>query len=407
MPNLHRFDNGLTLCTEHIEGVSSVGIHILIPTGSAHDTDATDGIAALHGELLLRGAATHDSRALSDAMDGVGLIRGVSEGTQHLHLHGTTTGARVTHAIDLMLMLLQSPTMSPDDFDASARLCLQAIASLEDDPEETACVELRRRHRPSPLNRNTLGKANIIGSLNRDQVHEAWLDRVGPGGTIISIAGHIDPDSVIDQVGRCTEQWSGPRAKPLTIEPPERGRAHLCRPTSQVQLALALDAPLATDTQAEATRLAAGVLGGGSSSRLFLEVRQRRSLCYGIGAGWSASKHDGYIQVATGTTPERAQETLETTCATIRSAAQDMTNDDIMRTMLQVRSGMVRSGESTRARAGALARDAVLFDTVKSLEDRIALVERVQPDDVRSIAQTWACAEPTMVTVGPGDEPLW
>ena len=407
MPNLHRFDNGLTLCTEHIEGVSSVAIHVLIPTGSAYDSDATHGIAALHGELLLRGTSTHDSRSLSDAMDGVGLIRGVSAGTQHLHLHGMTTGTRVTHAIDLMLMLMQSPAMSSDDFDASSRLCLQAIASLEDDPEETANVELQRRHRPSPLNRNTLGRANAIRSLNRDQVHQAWLDRVGPQGTIISIAGQIDPNAIIDQVGRCIEHWSGPTPKQLTVQPPQRGRTHLRRSTSQVHLALAFDAPMATDPQAEATRLAAGVLGGGSSSRLFLEVRQRRSLCYGIGAGWTASKHDGYIQVTTGTTPERAKETLETTRATIQSAAQDMTESDIMRTMLQVRSGMVRSGESTRARAGALARDAVLFDAVKSLEDRIALVERVQPDDVRSIAQTWACAEPTMVMVGPGDEPLW
>jgi len=407
MPNLHRFNNGLTLCTEHIDGVSSVGMHVLLCAGSAHDTDATDGIAALHGALLLRSAATYDSRALSDAMDEAGLIRGVGAGTQHLHLHGTTTGSRVTQAIDLILMLLQSPTMSQADLEASSSLCLQAIASLEDDPDEVASTALRSRHRPPPLHRNSFGNADVIGALSRGQVHGAWLDRVGPAGTIFSIAGHIDPNAVIDQVGRCTEAWSGPVA--ATIDPgvPKRGRLHLRRSTSQVHLALAFDAPTATDPLAEATRLAAGVLGGGSTSRLFLEVRQRRSLCYGISAGFSASKHDGFIQIATGTTPERAKETLDTTCATIRTAAEDMTDEDIMRTMLQVRSGMVRSGESTRARAGALARDAALFDEVRSLEQRLALVEQVKPDTVRDIAAGWATQEPTMVTVGPGDDPIW
>jgi predicted Zn-dependent peptidase len=407
MPNLHRFDNGLTLCTEHIDGVSSVGIHVLLPTGTAHDTDETDGLAALHGELLLRGASHHSSRQLSNAMDGVGLVRGVGVGTQHLHLHGTTTGARVSQALDLMLLVMQSPTMSEADVQASASLCMQSIASLEDDPEETASVESLLRHRPPPLHRDGLGSAKVIAALSRDQVYEAWKNRVGPAGTFISIAGHIDPDAIIKQVESSTQHWQGPTPKALTLSKPKRGRVHLKRSTSQVHLTLAFDAPKATDDLAQATRLAAGVLGGGSSSRLFLEVRQRRSLCYGIGAGYSGSKHDGFVQITTGTTPERAKETLDTTCATIQTAAQDMTDDDITRTMLQVRSQLVRSGESTRARAGALARDAVLFDTVRSLQERLALLEEVQPESVRSVASQWATAEPTMVTVGPSETPLW
>lgn len=408
MADLHRFDNGLILCTERLEGVASVGVHVLLPGGSAFDHDEDDGIAALHGELLLRGAGTLDSRALSDAFDRCGLQRGVSVGTQHLHLHGTTTGARLEEALDLLLTVLRTPRMPQADLPAATNLCLQSIASLADDPAEEAVVQLHTLHRPRPMHRSGLGNAAVLPTLSALDLDTAWSARIGPRGTVIALAGHIDVDAAIHRIAAGIEDWTGPHTPPQ-VNPQDgpRGRQHLSRATNQTHIALAWDAPKATDEDADAARLASSVLGGGSSSRLFTQVRQRRSLCYSIGSSWQGSAVDGFLQVVTGTTPERAAQTLETTLQTVQDAAEGLFDDEIARARMQYRSGLVRSGESTSARAAALASDAAVLGRVRGLAQRVSQIESVAPDAIRRVAASWAALEPTIVSVGPEDACPW
>ena len=407
MPQLHRLDNGLTLCMQRIEGVASVAMHAMLPAGCAYDSDATDGIASMHAELLLRGAGPHDSHALSDEMDAAGMHRGVSAGTQHLHLHCTTSGAHLEQAMQLVTQVLTAPALPDAEIDAARSLCLLSLKSLDDDPQDTCTTKLHALHRPRPLHRSGLGCAAVLQTLDSANIQQAWNDRVGPKTSVLAIAGHFDPDAMCDTVTRLLGPWQGKTTSQDAHEAPPRGRVCIDQDTAQMQLAIAFDAPLATDVNVDAARLAAYVLGGGSSSRLFLEVRQRRSLCYGIGAHWSGSDRDGFIQVVTGTTPERVQETLETTLSTIREAAKGLSEDEIARAVLQFRSQLVRGGESTQARASALSRDAALFGRVRSLPERIAEIESVEPADVNAIAAAWADLEPTIVAVGPEASRPW
>ena len=408
MADIHRFDNGLILCTERLEGVASVGVHVLLPGGSAFDQDKNDGIAAIHSELLLRGAGKLDSRELSDAFDRCGLQRGVSVGTQHLHLHGTTTGARLDEALELLLAVIRTPRMPEADVPAAKSLCLQAIASLADDPAAESIMHLHELHRPRPMHRSGLGNATVLPHLSPADLNRAWTDRIGPGGTIIALAGHIDVDGVVKHIAAHTQDWQrlANGTKPAAHAGPG-GRQHLSRDTNQTHLALAWNAPKATDDNADAARLASWVLGGGSSSRLFTEVRQRRSLCYSIGASWVGSQVDGFLEVVTGTTPQRAAETLETTLQTVRDTAEGLLDEEIARAVMQFRSGLVRSGESTSARAAALARDAAVLGRVRGLAERVAHIESVTPDAIRHEAASWAALEPTIVSVGPEDACPW
>jgi len=407
MPQLHRLDNGLTLCMQRIEGVASVAVHAMLPAGCAYDNDATDGIAPMHAELLLRGAGPHNSRALSDAMDTAGMHRGVSAGTQHLHLHCTTSGAYLGQAMRLVTQIMTAPVLPKAEIDAARSLCMLSLASLHDDPQDICTTTLHEMHRPRPLHRNGLGCADVLQTLDSARIQQAWNDRVGPKTSILAVAGHFDPDVLCESVESLLGNWTGANAMQEAFEAPPRGRVCIDQDTAQMQLALAFDAPLATDVNVDAARLAAHVLGGGSSSRLFLEVRQRRSLCYGIGARWSGSDHDGFIQVVTGTTPERVEETLETTLSTIQEAASGLREDEIARAVLQFRSHLVRGGESTQARASALARDVAVLGRVRGLPERIAEIESVAPSEVNAIAATWADLEPTIVAVGPEASRPW
>ncbi|MCH2138011.1 MAG: insulinase family protein [Phycisphaerales bacterium] len=406
-PQLHQMQNGITLCIHRIDGVASVATHMLLPAGCAHDSDAQDGIAPMLAEYALRGTAHLSSRALSDALDCSGIHRGVSAGTQHLHLHGTTTAARAHATIDHFACIVQSPRMDQVDLEPIRSLCQQSLASLEDDPQEEALLHVLHQHRPRPLHRTGLGTPEALATLSIDTLRAAWKDRMQPRGAVIAIAGHIDPDDIIQHVEQQFGDWTGPPGAPMSLEPGPCGRTYIERPSQQVHLALAINAPTAADDAYEATRLAVWVLGGGSSSRLFLDVRQRRGLCYGIGARWGGGTHDGFIQITTGTTPDRVRETLDTTLNTLVSTATDITLEEIDRAKLQFRSGMVRSGESTRARAAAMARDAIVLGRVRSLPERIAAMEVLEPEAVMAAAAPWADATPTIVGVGPADACPW
>ena len=407
MPQLHRLNNGLTLCLQRIEGVASVAVHALLPAGCVHDTDESDGIATMHAEYLLRGTHGRDAKALTNALDANGFHRGVSAGAQHLHLHGSTTGSRVQEALALLAEVIRTPALHADDLEAVRSLCLLALGSLHDDAEEVCTTTLHAMHRPQPLHRSGYGTRDVLETVDINAIRNAWTSRVAPKNAVLAIAGHIDPETIIDAVEAQFADWEGPGVAQAPVQAAPRGRHCVHQDTAQMHLALALDAPDACAKDVDAARLAAHVLGGGSSSRLFLEVRQRRSLCYGIGARWMGSNLDGFIQIATGTTPDRATDTLDTTLKTIQDAGTSITDEEVGRAQLQFRSGIVRAGESTRARAAAMGRDMAVYGRVYSLHERIAAIESVTPDAVRAIAARWATMEPTVVAVGPETARPW
>lgn len=397
-------DCGLVLLVERMEGVRSAAISWAIPAGAARDPEDRQGLAAMWHELLLRGAGNLDSRAHADALDRLGANRGCDVGMHYLRLSMTLLGERITESLPLLVDMVRRPRFDSSAIEPVRDLCLQSLASLADEPQQRASLAARARHHPSPLNRGGMGTEEGLKAITRDDVVSAWRDRAVPAGSVLAIAGPVDADAIAASLDSLLDGWTG-RAPDITRGPqPQRGYSHETDDSNQVQILALFDAPAESHADSRLERAVAAVLSGGMSGRLFTEVREKRALCYSVSAGYSTEKEGGTLAAYVGTTPERAQESLDVLwneLARIRTPAGAVTPEEFQRATVGMKSRLIFSGESTAARAAALTGDYVRLGRARPLSELTAQIDALTVDEINAYLARRATGRATIQTLGP------
>jgi len=397
-------DCGALLLVESIPSVASVAMNWMLPVGSASDSAETDGYAALLSELLFRGAGDLSSREHSEALDCLGVQRDSDVATHFMHLRMTLLGDRLDDTLPLATSMLLAPTMPDAAMEPVRSLALQSLESLDDDPQHQVMLHLRHRHQPPPLNRNGYGERAVLERASLSDLRQAWKQRCTAGGSILCAAGDVDANHLAGRLNELLAGWGGQHTPAEATGPAARGKAHLSQDTAQVHIALAYDAPAEREEHSMLERLATRVLSGSTSGRLFTEVRQKRSLCYSVGASYRAGKNAGHVSLYAGTTPERAQQTLDVCRAEIERMREGVEPDEFHRAVIGLKSQLVMSGESTAARAGALGHDQFRLGRTRTLDEITAAIDAITLDDLNAYLATRDFAGDegyTMACIGP------
>ncbi|MFN7021882.1 MAG: M16 family metallopeptidase [Phycisphaerales bacterium] len=399
---------GMPLIVESMPGVRSVGVTWLIPAGSSTDPADKQGLCAMWSELLLRGAGDLDSHAQADAMDRLGITRGTDASTHHLRLSFTLLGSRLADALPIITDMVLRPQMDEDAVGPSRDLAIQSIESLADDPQQRAVLTLRELHNPPPFNRSGLGTVECLNAITRDDLVDGWRRQARPQGSILAVAGDVGPaggtDGLAESLDRLLGGWSG-SPPPITTGSAARrgGYLHVDDKTAQVQIVLMHDAPPERSEDSRLERVVASVLSGGMSARLFTEVREKRGLCYSVSESYAADRDWGRCMAYVGTTPERAQESLDVLLSElerINTPAGTVTEDEFVRAQIGIKSGLIMSGESTAARAAALAGDQFRIGRPRTLDEVAARYASVTLDEVRGYLARRKLGPTTIVTLG-------
>ena len=387
---------GAWLLSERMPSMSSVSVAWLSPVGTAGDPDgaAGEGESAMCAELLLRGTERSSSEELARRLDVLGVQRNASAAVHHVNLSAVTTGPNVTGMLACLAEMVRSPRMDPEGVEQAKSLGLQAIAAVRDEPQQLCMQHLQRISMPEPFNRSGLGTPEGIQALTADGLRAAWHRRCTPVGTLIGIAGDVDHDAACAVLDRALSGWTGSSTTMVPGASPRSIRHIEVMPTSQTHMALSLDAPNARDDDRHAMRLAARVLGGGSSSRLFDEVRERRGLCYSVGGSYSAGRDLGRVTIYAGSRPERAQETLDCILRELERLERGIDADELERARIGILSRLVMSEESTSARAMALASDWFTYGRLRTLDEltsdlRGVTIEQVNALIARRCSASW------------------
>ena len=392
---------GMPVLIQPIASARSVAVCWQVPVGAAGDPDGRHGISTMLAEMLLRGAGGRTSRELSEAFDQLGVQRDTHVNTHHLELTAVLVTDKLAEALPLLADVIRRPQLAQDSVEPVRSLRLQAIESLQDDPQHRVMLELRRHHLPTPLNRNGYGDGDAIRAITHQELLSAWQTRATPGGSILAVAGGVAPAEVIESLGPLLDGWSGSTPEAESGETPARGVHHIEEATSQVHVGIAYDAPAEPDETSMLERLAVSVLSGGMSGRLFTEVRERRSLCYSVGARYSAGRDFGLVALYAGTTPERAQETLEVCLAEVERLREGVTKEEFHRAVTGLKSRLVMQGESTSARAGALARDQFRIGRPRTLAEMTAEIDGITLDQLNAYLVGREPGELTVSSIGP------
>lgn len=377
----------------------------MVPVGTAADPPGCEGDSVLLAELIQRGAGGRSSREFSDALDRLGVRRSVAPGPMHLSVSVVALGRNLPPALPLVGDLIRRPELPADALEPARNLALQAIEGLEDDPQEKVGILLRERLMPAPFNRSGYGRIEDLEGTSIERLREMWHRRAVPKGAIIAAAGDVDADALARALDGLLADWSGTAPEPVETAPAAMGTVHEPSDSSQSHLALGFTAPPESDPDSLAWRLAVRILGGGSSSRLFTEVREKRGLCYAVGASYSSGRDRGALSIYAGSTPERAQETVDCILKEVEGLAAGVTAEEFQRATVGQKSGLVMSGESTSARATSLAADWYRLGRPRSLDELAAEVDAVTLESLnatiaRRMGASWRARMAT-ATIGP------
>lgn len=400
----HTLANGLSVVIEPNAGVQSAGLCLLVPAGVARDPDNRQGLSSLWAELLLRGAGTHDSRAQADAFDMLGANRSTHVSSRFVSVSATVMGDRVLEVLPLIAEMIRQPRFDTDALEPSRELCMASIESLKDDPGAMAGLAAKTRHLPVPFNRSSYGTIEGLEAITRDDIVSGWVQRAVPNGSILSIAGQVDADAIIKHLEALLGDWDGSVDEPEPQKTPERGYDHIDDDTNQVQIILMADAPHASSQHAMFERLVTAVLSGGMSARLFTEVREKRGLCYSVHARYASDRDFGLLSAKVGTQPERAQESLDVLVdelLRINTAEGRVTKEEFDRAVIGMKSRLIFSGESTGARASALASDLFKLGRPRSLDDVAGEIDAITLDALNAYVATRELGRVTVQTLGP------
>jgi len=397
----HTYDNGLTLLIEPMQGVGSAAMTLLIPAGAMYEPADRLGVGEVLGEMIFRGAGEFDAKQHCDALDRLGLHRSSEITSTHLRLGATMLGDQFDEAMPLLLDMVRRPHLADKAFGPSRTLAVQAIEGLDDEPQRRVMIELKRRHHGEPRGRSVMGRIDDLKAMTADDVRGHFARRVVPTGAIMGVAGNVDVNHVVERIGELLGDWSGDADESVDVHPGERGYAHMDQDTQQAHIGVAYDAVPEPDADSMTERLGVAVLSGGMSGRLFIEVREERGLCYAVYATYAPTRDHGTVYAYAGTTTQRAAETLEVMTAELNKLGDGVDESEFDRAVVGLKSRLIMQGESTAARAAAIASDQYPVGRPRTLEQRAAEVDAVTLEKLNDFVAANRPTAFTTVTIGP------
>lgn len=394
-------DNGLVIIIEPMESVRSAAFSFLVPAGSVYDPPGKNALASVLCEMLPRGAGSRDSRAFSDALDDLGVQRDESVGAGHLSLAGAMVAGTLEPTLRLYRDLLRKPLLDEEEFDPARMSVAQTIRGNEDEPRQKVMQELRGRCFDVPWGLPTDGTMTGLEHLAYKDVLAQFRACVRPNGTILGIAGAVDPDVVIGWIEELFGDWPAATGSEFQTGPRGARRDHIQHDSTQTQIGIGYDAVPYNHPDYYAAWAAVGVLSGGMSARLFTEVREKRGLCYAVTASLTSLKHSGQVLCYAGTTNERAQETLDVTLQELRRLGDGIEENELDRCKAGAKSALIMQQESTRARAGSLCRDWYHLGRVRGLEEVRHEIDALTTTRVLEYIHKHPAHDETILTLGP------
>jgi len=397
----HVLKNGMVLLGEPMEAVESVAFDLMLPAGAAHLPEGCCGAASVIVDWIFRGAGDRNSRQLSDAIDGLGLVRGHSVGSSHMTIGAALEAGNLAQALDLYADVILRPRLREDQFEPARQLAIDEVLSLDDDPRHKVMLKLREQFYPSPLGRSAMGEIGELKALTAPISERIMRDNFNLSQTIFAVAGKYDFDAVCRQMEGLFESEQRQGGHSIKLSPSAGGYTHIENDGAQVHIGLMTGTVKPTDEDYYNARVAVSVLSGGMSARLFTEVREKRGLCYAIGARYHSLKEAAGMMCYAGTTPDKAQETFDCVVAEFNRLGDGISREEIDRAKVGLKSSLILQSESSSSRAGAIGGDHYMLGRVRDLDEIKDRIEQTTVDSVLTFLRNNKFKDFTVVTIGP------
>ena len=395
--------NGFRIVTEHMPGLESAAIGIWVTAGGRHERPEQNGIAHFLEHMAFKGTETRSALQIAEAIEDVGGYINAYTSREVTAYYARVLRNDVGLALDVVADILRNPVFDPKEIEVERHVILQEIGQAADTPDDIIFDWLQEKAYPDqPIGRTILGETARVSGFTKDDLATFVSEHYGPDQMILAAAGAIDHDAVVAQA----EALFGDMvARPSLIADAAKfhgGESRKVKDLEQAHLALAFESPGYRDPNFYAAQVYSVALGGGMSSRLFQEIREKRGLCYTIFAQTGAYSDTGMTTIYAGTSGDEIRDLTNLTIDEMKRAAGDMSPAEVARARAQMKAGLLMGLESPSSRTERLARMIQIWGEVPSLEDTVSRIDSVTTGDVRAFADHLVTQAPAaMALYGP------
>jgi len=403
--------SGLRIVTEEVPSVRSAAIGIWVNVGSRDETPAVAGASHFLEHLLFKGTTRRTALEISSTIEAVGGEMNAFTSKEYTCFYARVIDTDLPMAIDVVSDLITSSIVSALDVDAERKVVLEEIAMRDDDPSDLVHdLYAETYYGDTTLGRPILGTIKSIKEMSRSSVFNYYKKKYLPQDLVVAVAGNIKHKRVVAMVEEALSRDNflnvkgAPQIRPNTPvkTKPMHSVGLLTRKTEQAHMFYGMEGVARSDERRFAMGVLASALGGGMSSRLFQEIREKRGLAYSVYAYAQQFAGSGQIGFYAGCNPTKAIKVVEIIREVLADVAENgMSHEEIERAKGAVRGSLVLSQEDSASRMSRIGKNEIVYGQVMGFDDILKEIARVNPTDVREIASEYLTKSPTLALVGP------
>lgn len=401
----HTFPNGLKMIGQRMPSLSSVTFGVQVPAGIREEPEGQGGLAYLLAEMLFQGTTHRDVRQLTEDLEAIGARAGGEPGMEWARYYTQVVANRFDRALELLSDVLLFPTIPDSEFEQMRAVQLQDIRRRDDEPMRRIFDVVREHYfTDTPLARRGVGTKESVEALTPEDLRAFWRARYHPRNALFVIAGNFDWDHVVSRVTEMLGGWQGTAPEPATITVnPQDDIAVEIQEGKQEHIGMAFPFPKYGDPDYYAASLVSEIFGGGMASRLFREVREKRGLVYSVSSSFAPNGTVGVEYLYAGTTPEKSHETVQVMIEEMKKLREDgVTQDELDRAKVQLKSELVMRGESGVARMAALARSWWFEEKILTIQELKEAIDSVTTDQILGLLKRFPPMQPLVIgAIGP------
>jgi predicted Zn-dependent peptidase len=401
-PQLTTLANGLRILTDPMGSVDSVSLGMWIGAGARHENPETGGVAHLLEHMAFKGTSRRDALAIAEEIEDVGGHLNAYTAREQTAYYAKVLKEDAPLAIDLLGDILQNSRFDADELARERTVVLQEIGQAADTPDDIIFDDFQETAYPDQaIGRPVLGRAEVVAQMDRQAIVDFIAQNYGADRMVFAAAGNIAHQAVVDMVGVAFENLP---AKSRASSQPAiyRGGDHRQeKDLEQAHLIIGFDGVAFDDPDFYALQVFSTIFGGGMSSRLFQEVREKRGLVYSIYSFASSFLDGGIFGIYAGTGPNEVDQLVPVLADEIVKAAGSISAAELARAKAQLKSGLLMSRESTSNRAEQLAQHMLVRGRIASSAEIVAKVDAIDLDAIAKVATRLRRSPPTVAATGP------
>jgi len=395
-------EDGLTVATDRMDTVETVSVGISVDVGTRHERAEINGAAHLLEHMFFKGTGKRTAKDIAEEIEAVGGHLNAYTGREHTTYYAKVLKEDLALAMDILSDILQRSLFDAAELDREREVIVQEIGQAADTPDDIIFDHLQATAFPKQaIGRPVLGSAEVVQRIPRADLVRFKTAGYARERIVVAAAGRLDHEVLTEMVAAKFD--SLPAKADVASDPAaySGGEYREVSDLEQAHVVLALPGVSWTDDDYYAVNVLSTLLGGGMSSRLFQEVREKRGLCYSVYSFSSSFRDGGVFGIYAGTGDQRLGELMPVMLDQLTDLVRGPSEAELARARAQMKSGLLMSLESTGARMETLGAQLQIFGRIIPIAEIVAQVEAVTAADIARVAKRLIAGTPTLAALGP------